>query len=161
MSNDMMASRHYSSVGVEIRRCTGNSTIPKRCEKCPQIPFGANSIVAIANLPRRLRQLVSHPARRAGNRDYAVCAERDLGALFAALRYRAVPGAAAYLDAVKACRRCPTDLILRACERISRGVGRPQNVEYSTPKWGSRESKFPPGDLSRNVILPCHPKFDS
>src|SRR5712664_4487453 len=31
--------------GVEIRRCTGNSTIPKRCEKCPQIPFGANSMV--------------------------------------------------------------------------------------------------------------------
>src|SRR6266436_1709973 len=41
------------------------------------------------------------------------------------------------------------------------GVARPQNVEYSTPKWGSRESKFPPGDLCRNVILPRHPKFDS
>src|SRR6266849_6819991 len=41
------------------------------------------------------------------------------------------------------------------------GVARPQNVEYSTPKRSSRESKFPPDDLSRNVILPRHPKFDS
>src|SRR6266481_3451493 len=49
-------------------------------------------------------------------------------------------------------------VILRACERISRGRRNPQNVEYSTPKWGGRESKSPPGDLSRNVILPRHPK---
>src|SRR5882762_8710136 len=49
--------------GVEIRRCTGNSTIPKRCEKCPQIPFGANSMVAIASTPSRMRYQLPKPAR--------------------------------------------------------------------------------------------------
>src|SRR5215470_3334904 len=29
---------------VEIRLCTGNSRTPVRCEKCPQIPLGADSI---------------------------------------------------------------------------------------------------------------------
>ena len=34
-------------------------------------------------------------------------------------------------------------------------------MEYLTPKWGNGESKFPPGDLSGNVVLRRHAPFDS
>src|SRR6266481_5746739 len=77
---------------------------------------------------------------------------------------RASKSAVADFDTFRLPKSGRPDFGARSSERVKEspeGVARPQNVEYSTPKWGSRESKFPPGDLCRNVILPRHPKFDS